>query len=321
MQNKVDHIIAFDYNSALAYCPEIIGASDYYPFGFAMPGRSFNSSEYRYGFQGQEKDDEIKGEGNSLNYKFRMHDPRLGRFLSLDPLSREYPQWSPYAFSGNRVIDAFELEGLEPVDAKKGAKHLVVVVQGFWGEPGNNKTLVSNTPMAVDNTGLGAIEQGFGSKSKIQVVTYNSSRESGTIADVSKTIDNFMSANPDGEIIMVGHSLGADNVINVANEIDHEIDLIITLDIADYWDSDNAPSNVNNVVNIYQTNDFPGGEDVEGNGNTNVQNFNAKKSTHRSIDQDFVGTILQMIENLTQTKPNSTSAGSPASHKDVDKDE
>jgi hypothetical protein len=33
---------------------------------------------YRYGFQGQEKDDEWKGSGNSINYKYRMHDPRLG---------------------------------------------------------------------------------------------------------------------------------------------------------------------------------------------------------------------------------------------------
>jgi RHS repeat-associated protein len=68
---------------------------------------------YRYGFQGQERDDEIKGSGNSLNYKYRMHDPRLGRFLSLDPLFKDYPHNSPYAFSENRVIDAIELEGAE----------------------------------------------------------------------------------------------------------------------------------------------------------------------------------------------------------------
>jgi RHS repeat-associated protein len=71
---------------------------------------------YRYGFQGQEKDDEWKGNGNSINYKYRMHDPRLGRFLSLDPLAKKYPFYSPYAFSGNRVIDAVELEGLEPAE-------------------------------------------------------------------------------------------------------------------------------------------------------------------------------------------------------------
>jgi hypothetical protein len=42
-----------------------------------------------------------------------MHDPRLGRFLSLDPLSKMYPHNSPYAFAENRVIDGVELEGLE----------------------------------------------------------------------------------------------------------------------------------------------------------------------------------------------------------------
>lgn len=43
-----------------------------------------------------------------------MHDPRIGRFLSIDPLVKKYPYWTPYAFSGNRVIDSRELEGLEP---------------------------------------------------------------------------------------------------------------------------------------------------------------------------------------------------------------
>ncbi len=68
---------------------------------------------YRYGFQGQEKDDEIKGAGNSINYKYRMHDPRLGRFFSTDPIGNSFPWNSPYAFSENQVIDAIELEGLE----------------------------------------------------------------------------------------------------------------------------------------------------------------------------------------------------------------
>lgn len=78
-----------------------------------QPGRHANTGDYRYGFQGQEMDDEIKGEGNSLNYTFRMHDPRVGRFLSLDPLSSQYPHNSPFAFGENRVIDGIELEGAE----------------------------------------------------------------------------------------------------------------------------------------------------------------------------------------------------------------
>jgi len=79
-----------------------------------VPTRHGSSDSYRYGFQGQEKDDEIKGEGNSLNYTFRMHDPRIGRFFARDPLASKYPFYSPYQFSGNRVIDMVELEGLEP---------------------------------------------------------------------------------------------------------------------------------------------------------------------------------------------------------------
>jgi len=78
-----------------------------------VPNRHQDSKEYRYGFQGQEKDDELKGEGNSMNYTFRMHDPRVGRFFTTDPLEGKYPWYTPYQFSGNRLIDSVELEGLE----------------------------------------------------------------------------------------------------------------------------------------------------------------------------------------------------------------
>ncbi len=78
-----------------------------------QPKRHGSSDFYRYGFQGQEKDDEIKGEGNSLNYKYRMHDPKIGRFFAVDPLFKEYPHNSSYAFSENVVINAIELEGRE----------------------------------------------------------------------------------------------------------------------------------------------------------------------------------------------------------------
>ncbi|GGD34360.1 hypothetical protein GCM10011343_25320 [Flavobacterium orientale] len=86
-----------------------------------MPNRHGSAESYRYGFQGQEKDDEVKGEGNSLNYTFRMHDPRVGRFFAVDPLASEYPWYSPYSFSGNRVLDMVELEGLEPAHSNARA--------------------------------------------------------------------------------------------------------------------------------------------------------------------------------------------------------
>lgn len=80
-----------------------------------QPNRHGGES-YRYNFQGQETDDEVKGKGNSVNYKYRMHDPRLGRFFAVDPLTPKYPHYSPYSFSGNEVISKVELEGLEPAE-------------------------------------------------------------------------------------------------------------------------------------------------------------------------------------------------------------
>jgi RHS repeat-associated protein len=93
---------------------------------------------YRYGFQGQEKDDEIKGEGNSLNFEFRMYDPRIGRFFAIDPLASKYPHNSPYAFSENVVINAVELEGLERDyvfnSADKSSQAIALLKKGDYNE-------------------------------------------------------------------------------------------------------------------------------------------------------------------------------------------
>jgi RHS repeat-associated protein len=78
-----------------------------------MPGRSYNSAEYRYGFNGKEKDDEVKGSGAQYDYGFRIYEPRLGKFLSVDPLFKSYPWYTPYQFAGNKPIVAIDLDGKE----------------------------------------------------------------------------------------------------------------------------------------------------------------------------------------------------------------
>jgi len=72
-------------------------------------------SGYLYGFNGMEKDDEIKGAGNSYDYKNRFFDSRLGRFLSIDRLNSEFPSLSTYQFASNQVIVAIDLDGKEPL--------------------------------------------------------------------------------------------------------------------------------------------------------------------------------------------------------------
>jgi RHS repeat-associated protein len=78
-----------------------------------MPGRS-GGEEYRYGFNGMEGDDEAKGAGNSLDFGARIYDTRLGRFLSVDPLSSVYVSFSSYLFAANSPILLVDVNGEGP---------------------------------------------------------------------------------------------------------------------------------------------------------------------------------------------------------------
>ncbi|MDD4575863.1 MAG: RHS repeat-associated core domain-containing protein [Bacteroidales bacterium] len=97
------------------YTADVKSSTDYYPFGSPMDGRTFSSEEYRFGFNGQEKDDEIKGSGNSYDFGARIYDSRLGRWLSLDPLQEKYPDLSAYVFVANSPLIFVDPDGKDIV--------------------------------------------------------------------------------------------------------------------------------------------------------------------------------------------------------------
>lgn len=68
---------------------------------------------YKYGFDGKENDNEVKEEGNQQDYGMRVYDPRLGKFLSVDPLQARYPNLTTYQFASNSPIAYIDLDGLE----------------------------------------------------------------------------------------------------------------------------------------------------------------------------------------------------------------
>ncbi len=77
---------------------------------------------YRFSFNGKEKDNEVKGDGNSLDFGGRIYDPRIGRWLSLDPLAQNYPYATPYNFVLNTPIQAKDPDG-----------KLVIFINGYRG--------------------------------------------------------------------------------------------------------------------------------------------------------------------------------------------
>ena len=95
------------------YLPLVITSQDYYPFGMLMPGRNFNTTGFRFGFNGKEKTDELYGVGNAYDYGMRMYSARLGKFMSIDPLAKKYPNYSPFMYAGDKPIRAIDMDGLE----------------------------------------------------------------------------------------------------------------------------------------------------------------------------------------------------------------
>jgi RHS repeat-associated protein len=112
------------------YNADVVNAQDYYPFGFVMPNRKFSvtSKLPTFTFNGKMNDREVKGDGLQLDYGFRVYDPRCGCFLSVDPLTKDYPFYTPYQFAGNKPIYALDLDGAEELPYVDQYKY-----DGSWG--------------------------------------------------------------------------------------------------------------------------------------------------------------------------------------------
>jgi RHS repeat-associated protein len=129
-----------------------------------LEGRTYSenvSSKSPFGFNGKVKDDEIYGEGNAYDFGARMYDPRIGRWMSVDPYAIKYPSISPYVFVANSPINAIDPDGKDVVFliAKEGAGgmgHMAVLIQDEKGQ-WYYVTQGGNIP---DNTSLPSVISG-----------------------------------------------------------------------------------------------------------------------------------------------------------------
>ena len=107
-------------NNELIYVPDAVTYTDYYPFGFPMPRPGFTTGGYRYFFNGQEADNEVFGDGVLHAFEYRMHDTRIGRFWSVDPLAKDYPMLTPFQFASCSPVLLVDVEGLEGIENTPG---------------------------------------------------------------------------------------------------------------------------------------------------------------------------------------------------------
>jgi RHS repeat-associated protein len=85
------------------------------PFGSGISTRAIGN--YRYGFNTQEKDDEVAGEGNSYTAEFWQFDSRLGRRFNVDPVDQV--SVSNYAVLKNNPLLMIDIKG-----DKSNSRHL-----------------------------------------------------------------------------------------------------------------------------------------------------------------------------------------------------
>ncbi|HKI45094.1 MAG TPA: RHS repeat-associated core domain-containing protein, partial [Balneolales bacterium] len=95
----------------------VVGYDDYFPYGSIMPIRSHVSSEFdRYKFTGKYRD----GETGYDYFGARYYDSWLGGFLSVDPMSKKYPSFSPYNYTLDNPLRLVDPHGESWADPYKG---------------------------------------------------------------------------------------------------------------------------------------------------------------------------------------------------------
>jgi len=122
-----------------SYTTNVSSLLDYDSFGMLLVGRSWSpGSEYRYGFNGQERTDEISGSGNHTTAMFWEYDTRLGRRWNQDP--KPNPSISNYAAFANNPIFYTDIFGDTTYRFNMKGSYLAMVdldIPGIRGVAGN----------------------------------------------------------------------------------------------------------------------------------------------------------------------------------------
>jgi RHS repeat-associated protein len=121
VSNESQEYVYFDNLEVKHERGRIVEENHYYPFGLKIASISAHKLEDPAGNEGKVKNeyqyndkeliDEL--EINWYDYGLREYDPQIGRFFRIDPLTDDYPYWTPYQYAGDEPIGNMDLDGAE----------------------------------------------------------------------------------------------------------------------------------------------------------------------------------------------------------------
>jgi RHS repeat-associated protein len=171
-----------------------------------MPGSKYSqsNSNYRYGFNGKEKSDEVYGEGNVYDYGARIYNPRLGRFLSVDPMTKSYPLLTPYQFASNSPIWGIDVDGLEFMPYLSAWFHIKTDVTSYTGTAipfAVSCFDITKTTVVINKTNVSSVYKDANGEPLFDAmgvgITPNGKYESNDYAEIRSPGINNLPQNPD----------------------------------------------------------------------------------------------------------------------------
>jgi RHS repeat-associated protein len=112
---------------------KIVTKLDYDPWGLRLKGLDYYTNSQTFNkfktFSGKQLHDDFGF--NLLSYKFRSHDPALGRFISIDPLAEKMRKWSPFSYGFDNPLRFIDPDGMAAMDVRPNEKALEAIRNGL----------------------------------------------------------------------------------------------------------------------------------------------------------------------------------------------
>jgi len=209
VSNRSDQDVYFDNLAVGVTGGNIIEENHYYSYGLrisAISSRKLGDAgegalKNNYLYNDKELFDDA--DLNWYDYGYRNYDPQIGRFVQLDPLTDEYPFYSPYQYAGNDPVANVDVDGLEPAGVTSFASTL--------GAGANASIHFIQSGMNAGNWAVSWVRDGVAYAKIFKTVTTTVNTTTKVMSVAIKTVDivtNFVPIVSGGKDIYQGIKSG-----------------------------------------------------------------------------------------------------------------